>query len=267
MAHNYELHSSALPQAQFLLSRVVRKRGGTHSLSEGVGLLKEAAAAGNAFALCDLMQLALEEPTWDEATHAELLATVVEWTDGTFARTGHTAEPFSLVDRVCMRHIGLVRLRLAQEDPGRKHRLLLKTPTYLLFQRAAAALEEASEAGDADAAYTLGRMHEDPSVRPRVRQNRRNAAEWYEIAADRGSCSRARTSRPSSRKRARPPSEGVRTLRRRRRAADSQWELHENHRLGRGCAKRPDEAAARRWLVAAAESSHPGALSRLKSEL
>ena len=65
-AHSYELQSSALPQAQFLLSRVVRKRGGTHSLSEGVGLLKEAAAEGHAFALCDLMQLVLEEPIWDE---------------------------------------------------------------------------------------------------------------------------------------------------------------------------------------------------------
>jgi hypothetical protein len=265
-AHSYELQSSALPQAQFLLSRVVRKRGGTHSLSEGVGLLKEAAAEGHAFALCDLMQLALEEPIWDEATHAELLATVVEWTDGTFARTGHTAEPFSLVDRVCMRHIGLVRLQRA--------RVVDRRQSPMLFRLAALALEDASEAGDADAAYTLGRMHEDPSVRPHAfgKTQKNAAASWYEIAADRGLVlARANLARLLLEK--------AHTAAERKAAcvhleaaaaagdADSQWELHEDHRLGRGCASRPDEAAARRWLVAAAESSHPGALSRLKSEL
>ena len=157
----------------------MRKRGGTHSLSEGVGLLKEAAAAGHAFALCDLMQLVLEEPIWDEATHANLLATVVEWTDGTFASTGHTAEPFSLVDRVCMRHIGLVRLQRARLWTGDKVPCI---PTCRPRPRGA------SEAGDADAAYTLGRMHEDPSVRPHAfgKSHTNAAASWYEIAADRG---------------------------------------------------------------------------------
>ena len=146
----------------------------------------------------------------------------------------------------------------------------------MLFRLAALALEEASEAGDADAAYTLGRMHEDPSVRPHAfgkGQNAANAAaRWYEIAADRGLVlARANLARLLLEK--------ARTAAERQAAcvhleaaaaagdADSQWELHENYRLGRGCAPRPDDAAARRWLVAAAESSHPGALSRLKSEL
>ena len=217
-AHSYELQSSALPQAQFLLSRVVRKRGGTHSLSEAVGLLKEAAAAGHAFALCDLMQLVLEEPIWDEATHAELLATVVEWTDGTFASTGHTAEPFSLVDRVCMRHIGLVRPQRA--------RVVDRRQSPMLFRLAALALEEASEAGDADAAYTLGRMHEDPSVRPHAFGKGQNPKTPPRAGTrsppTAGSCSRVRTSRvSSSRARARPPSGRRRacTSRRRRRRA------------------------------------------------
>ena len=100
----------------------------------------------------------------------------------------------------------------------------------------------------------------------------RDAAGWYEIAADRGLVlARANLARLLLEK--------ARTAAERQAAcvhleaaaaagdADSQWELHEDHRLGRGCASRPDEAAARRWLVAAAESSHPGALSRLKSEL
>ena len=99
-----------------------------------------------------------------------------------------------------------------------------------------------------------------------------DAVGWYEMAADRGLVlARANLARLLLEKARTAAERQVACVHLEAAAAagdaDSQWELHENHRLGRGCASRPDEAAARRWLVAAAESSHPGALSRLKSEL